>query len=153
MHIEFQRAVEADHIPSETQIHHWIKTALEQIPEKIPESQNELLIRFIDEAESAELNETFRHKKGPTNVLAFEDKPLAGLSADTLGDLAICVSIVEKEALEQHKSLEAHWAHLIIHGLLHLMGYDHLEEADAHRMETQETLILHTLGYEDPYAT
>ena len=149
--IDFQYAHEATHIPSEEHIHHWLDAACAAIPEPIAAEQAALVIRFISKEESAALNETYRHKKGPTNVLAFEDKPLAGLCADTLGDLAICVDIVAEEAQAQNKSLEAHWAHLIIHGFLHLMGYDHIEEHDANHMEARETEILNALGFPNPY--
>ncbi len=151
MHIEFQKMVEASHIPSEKIIAHWLATAVHHTPEKIPAAQNAITIRIISSEESAELNATFRHKKGPTNVLAFEDKPLAGLTADTLGDLAICADLVKQEAEAQSKSIEAHWAHLIVHGFLHLLGYDHIEAMDANHMEAQEIVILQSLGFEDPY--
>lgn len=151
MHIEFQKMVEADHIPSEKTFAHWLGTAIKHIPEKIPAAQNEIVIRIISSEESATLNETFRHKKGPTNVLAFKDQPLAGLTADTLGDLAICADIVKQEAEVQSKSIEAHWAHMVIHGFLHLLGYDHIEPQDADRMEAQEIVILQSLGFKDPY--
>jgi probable rRNA maturation factor len=139
-------------IPSEDKIYHWLNTARAGIPEVIEPAQAALVIRFISKEESAALNETYRHKNGPTNVLAFEDKPLAGLCADTLGDLAICVDIVAEEAQAKNKHLDAHWAHLIIHGFLHLMGYDHIEENDALDMEAREAEILNTLGFPNPYA-
>lgn len=152
MHIEFQRDVEAEHIPEEQCFALWIETAMRHIPEQVPEEQQAIVIRIVSREESAELNETFRHKSGPTNVLAFEDKPLAGLTPDTLGDLAICADVVAAEAQAQHKDLQAHWAHLVIHGFLHLMGYDHLEEDQAEHMEQQEIVILQALGYPNPYA-
>ncbi len=154
--IDFQYAHEptdGEHIPSKEKINHWLSAARNAIPETISPDQAALVIRFISKEESTELNEHFRHKIGPTNVLAFEDKPLAGLSADTLGDLAICVELVAEEAQAQGKCVEAHWAHLIIHGFLHLMGYDHIHEEDAMVMEKQETQILLSLGFPDPYLT
>ncbi|OGO91607.1 MAG: rRNA maturation RNase YbeY [Coxiella sp. RIFCSPHIGHO2_12_FULL_42_15] len=151
MHIEFQKRVAADHIPKRTAIKKWLLEAMNHIPEKIPSHQNEMTIRIIGREESAELNEHFRHKKGPTNVLAFMDKPLAGLAPDTLGDLAICADVVKQEAEEQGKLLESHWAHMIVHGFLHLMGYDHLDKGDAEKMESKEIEILTALGFENPY--
>lgn len=152
MHIEFQHDVDAAHIPSEQQIEAWVSAAIQHIPEQVPIHQQLMVIRFVSREESAALNETFRHKTGPTNVLAFEDKPLAGLEPDTLGDLAICADVVAAEAAAQHKSVEAHWAHMVVHGFLHLMGYDHLDDAQAHRMEQQEIVILQALGFANPYA-
>lgn len=151
MYIEFQKMVTADHIPKKTSLKKWIMEAIQHIPEGIPANQNEMTIRIISREESAELNESFRHKKGPTNVLAFMDKPLAGLAADTLGDLAICADVVKQEAEEQGKPIESHWAHMVIHGFLHLLGYDHIESEDAETMESKEIEILQALGYKNPY--
>jgi probable rRNA maturation factor len=125
----------------------------------------ELVVRIVDEAESAALNERYAHKKGPTNVLAFPagDSQLpaaatlraatgAELEPTALGDLAICAAVVAREAAEQGKSLKAHWAHMVIHGCLHLRGYDHMNAADASVMEARERELLARLGIADPYA-
>ena len=106
----------------------------------------------MDEAESADFNQRYRDKMGPTNVLSFPfEPPLGGQGRRYLGDLVICAPLVAREAAEQGKSPEAHWAHLVVHGVLHLLGYDHLDEAEAQAMEALETAILGDLGYPPPY--
>ena len=115
------------------------------------QSDAELSIRVVGLEESAELNETYRQKKGPTNVLSFPCEVPEGVPCSLLGDLVICAAIVEKEALEQEKSVEAHWAHMVIHGVLHLKGYDHMEDSDAERMEALEVEIMARLGFANPY--
>ncbi len=111
----------------------------------------EVFIRIVDEAGSAELNQTYRHKPGPTNVLSFPCETPPGVPNPLLGDLVICAPVVEREAREQDKPAEAHWAHLVVHGVLHLRGYDHIEDDDAERMEAVEIDILARLGYPNPY--
>jgi probable rRNA maturation factor len=116
-----------------------------------PENEQEVSIRIIDTAESAALNETWRHKQGPTNILSFPFEGFQGTGINLLGDLAICAPLVCQEAQEQQKSEEAHWAHLTVHGVLHLRGYDHLEQGEAEHMESLEIHILESLGYPNPY--
>jgi probable rRNA maturation factor len=113
----------------------------------------ELVVRIIDEAESAMLNERYCGKQGPTNVLAFpaDDPPLPD-EPKALGDLAICAAVVAREAGAQGKAAEAHWAHMVIHGCLHLRGFDHLNEVEAELMEARERELLAGLGIGDPYA-
>ncbi|HIG79867.1 MAG TPA: rRNA maturation RNase YbeY [Cycloclasticus sp.] len=116
----------------------------------------ELVIRLVDEEESAELNETYRQKKGPTNVLSFpfempEELPSDAISDDILGDLVICAPVVAKEAKEQGKPVLSHWAHMVIHGCLHLQGYDHVNEDDALVMEAIEIDLLSSIGINNPY--
>jgi probable rRNA maturation factor len=112
----------------------------------------ELTIRLVDEDESAELNRRFRGKAGPTNVLSFPFEPPPGMpSSDLIGDLVICAAVVEREARDQGKTLEAHWAHMVVHGILHLLGYDHLDDEQAAEMEEVETMILAVLGFPPPY--
>ena len=108
-------------------------------------------IRLTNEKESAFLNETYRGKKGPTNILSFPFEPPANIQTSLLGDLIICVPVIEKEAKQQGKLLLAHWAHMVIHGCLHLIGYDHIKTNDAKIMETLEVKILKKLQFEDPY--
>ena len=108
---------------------------------------------LVDEAEGRELNRTWRQKDYATNVLSFPaDVPDELLDIPLLGDLVICVAVVEREAAEQGKELEAHWAHLVIHGCLHLLGYDHIDDDEAEEMETLEQTLLAELGHPDPYA-
>ena len=119
----------------------------------------ELVVRVVDEVESAALNLRYARKKGPTNVLAFPPgdpdvpgtPPVPG-EPKALGDLAICAAVVAREAAEQGKAQKAHWAHMVIHGCLHLRGYDHIKAADAKVMETRERELLAGLGIADPYA-
>jgi len=111
-----------------------------------------LSLRLVDEAESADFNQRYRGKVGPTNVLSFPfDPPPGGRGRCYLGDLVLCAPLVAREAAEQGKSPEAHWAHLVVHGVLHLLGHDHLDEAEAQAMEALETGILADLGYPPPY--
>ena len=112
----------------------------------------ELSIRLVDQAEGAILNGRFRGRRGPTNVLSFPFEPLPGLEdCDLIGDLVICAPVVAREAAEQGKSLQAHWAHMLVHGVLHLLGYDHLDAAHAAQMEGLETRIIRRLGFPAPY--
>ena len=114
----------------------------------------ELGIRVVGSAESRRLNARYRGKDKPTNVLSFPPAPLPDrASADLrpLGDLVICARVVRAEAREQNKPLEAHWAHLVVHGALHLIGYDHQREAEAKRMERREIAVLRRLGFANPY--
>ena len=134
--------------PSLEQLQQWCALALRQ-----RSADSELTIRLVDEAEGSELNNTWRHKDYATNVLSFPaDVPEGLLDIPLLGDLVICVPVVEREAAEQDKSLEAHWAHLVIHGCLHLLGYDHIDDAEAEEMESLEQNLLAELGHPDPYA-
>ena len=134
--------------PSLEQLQQWCALALRQ-----RSADSELTIRLVDEPEGRELNNTWRHKDYATNVLSFPaDVPEGLLDIPLLGDLVICVPVVEREAAEQDKSLEAHWAHLVIHGCLHLLGYDHIDDAEAEEMEGLEQNLLAELGHPDPYA-
>lgn len=134
-------------LPAESDFRRWCELALRQ-----RSADSELTIRLVDEAEGRELNRTWRHKDYPTNVLSFPaDIPEGLLDIPLLGDLVICVPVVEREAAEQGKAPDAHWAHLVIHGCLHLLGYDHIEDAEAEEMESLERDLLAELGYPDPY--
>lgn len=111
------------------------------------------MIRVVDETESAALNQQFRDKSGATNVLAFppEESVMPGAELPQLGDIAICGAVVAREAAEQGKPLEAHWAHMVVHGCLHLLGFDHMTDAEAAEMEARECELLGQLGIPDPY--
>lgn len=115
------------------------------------QSQAEVTIRVVDQAESHQLNLNYRGKDKPTNVLSFPFEAPAEIELDLLGDLVICRQVVEQEALEQQKPLMAHWAHMVVHGTLHLLGYDHIDDQDADEMEALETEIMQNMGFDDPY--
>jgi probable rRNA maturation factor len=108
-------------------------------------------IRIVGSAESRRLNRDYRKKDKPTNVLSFPFEAPPGTKTDVLGDLVLCATVVRREAREQRKALEAHWAHMAVHGILHLRGYDHEEQQDTAAMERQEIRILKSLGFDDPY--
>jgi probable rRNA maturation factor len=143
--VDLQNDEELDLVPPEQQFEQWIAAALQQ-----PYPRLEQTIRIVDEAESRELNSRYRDKASPTNVLAF---PSANefLDYDCLGDLVICAPVVAAEAEAQDKPIEAHWAHLVVHGMLHLQGFDHQTDADTRQMEAMEIKILDSLGYNNPY--
>ncbi len=114
----------------------------------------ELTLRIVAEAESADLNSRYREVEGPTNVLAFPAEPGLPVEADQLpplGDLVVCAEVVAREAASQGKPAHAHWAHIVIHGALHLIGYDHESEPQAKRMEDRERVLLDGFGIPDPY--
>ncbi|MDP2903393.1 MAG: rRNA maturation RNase YbeY [Methylovulum sp.] len=134
--------------PSEEQFQRWVDTALDD------ETQDtEVVIRIVDEQESAGLNQQYRHKHGATNILSFpfEVPDIAEIECDLLGDLVICAPVLEREALEQGKTLTDHWAHIVVHGVLHLLGYDHINDDDAEIMEHKEAIILQKLNINNPY--
>lgn len=149
IHVDIQR--EADALPSDEEISAWLRQTL-AIENK---TEAELTIRFVSEAESAALNQQYRNKSGSTNVLSFPSETPAEVEDDfglhLLGDLIICSDVVKKQAQEQGKLELAHWAHMIVHGTLHLLGYDHVTDAEAKIMENKEIQILSQLGYTDPY--
>jgi len=111
----------------------------------------QLVVRLVDEQESADLNLNYRHKAGPTNVLSFPFEPPPGVRDSHLGDLVICAQVVRREAMEQGKPEADHWAHMLVHGVLHLLGYDHQDETEAERMESLERRILASCHIPDPY--
>ncbi|HCR4095248.1 TPA: rRNA maturation RNase YbeY [Providencia rettgeri] len=135
-----------DGLPSEALFERWLAAVLPKF-----QAQSEVTIRIVDEAESHHLNLTYRGKDKPTNVLSFPFEVPPEIELPLLGDLIICRQVVEQEAIEQQKSAEEHWAHMVIHGCLHLLGYDHIEDDEAEEMESLETEILAELGYDDPY--
>lgn len=145
INLDVQREVDA--LPKNEDLLSWLNETLsvEQ------HGDTELTIRFVSEEESAELNQQYRHKKGSTNILSFPFESPAEVKLDLLGDLVICADIVSREAIEQNKDELTHWAHMVVHGTLHLLGYDHLTDTEAKIMEEKEIKILSKLGYTDPY--
>lgn len=141
--VDIQIACQQSH-PSLTQLEQWVKAALESRQAKVS-------LRIVDEAEISELNLRYRNRQGPTNVLSFPFDALPGTSSDFLGDVVVCAPVVRRESKQQGKPEEAHWAHMVVHGILHLRGFDHLVAAAAEEMEARERQILSCLGYQDPY--
>jgi len=115
------------------------------------ENPTEVTIRIVDNDESRELNNQYRDKDKPTNVLSFPFEAPAGITVPLAGDLVICAPVVEQEAREQSKDAVAHWAHMVVHGMLHLQGYDHIEDNEAEVMEALEIRLLAQLGFANPY--
>lgn len=144
--LEIQVVFESKDQPEQQHIQLWIDTALEDYAQ-----DTEIVVRIVDEQESAELNEQYRHKQGPTNILSFPVEVPEGIELNLLGDLVICAPVLEKEALQQNKRLADHWAHIIVHGVLHLLGYDHIDDKEAEQMESKEIAILNRLHISNPY--
>ncbi|WP_299490874.1 rRNA maturation RNase YbeY [uncultured Shewanella sp.] len=133
-------------LPSETDLSLWVSTVL-----KGRMNEAEITIRIVDNEESQQLNSDYRGKDKPTNVLSFPFEAPAEIELPLLGDLIICAPVVSKEAQAQNKTLQAHWAHMVVHGTLHLLGYDHIDNNEAEEMESIETQIITQLGFEPPY--
>jgi len=144
--IEIQRISTNTNVPEDAQIEQWANVALQDLSDHV-----EMVIRIVDEDESAQLNETYRHKVGATNVLSFPFEVPEGIELNLLGDLVICAPVLAREAQAQNKTGMAHWAHIIIHGTLHLLGYDHIDDAEAQEMEEKEIALLKTLSISNPY--
>ena len=140
------QAVTDEPVPDHARFGHWVSRALDG-----RRDEWEVAIRLIDESESQALNRDYRGHDRPTNVLSFPADLPPGVILPLLGDLAICAPVVRREAAEQGKAAEAHWAHLTIHGILHLLGYDHMDSVEAETMEAEERGIMAQLGYDDPY--
>jgi len=144
--IDVQFAVSADGVPPADDISRWVQGVL-----PADHRQAELTVRVVDEAEITALNREYRGKEGATNVLSFPYTAMPGVSTALLGDVVICAPVVASEAVAQNKPLEAHWAHMVVHGVLHLLGYDHQQDSEAQQMENRETELLAGLGYAAPY--
>lgn len=144
--LDLQLASTASDLPTESQIQQWLDAAI------LPfQAEAEVTVRIVDESESQQLNFDYREKDKPTNVLSFPFQCPPGIELPLLGDLVICAGVVAQEAKEQQKTLTAHWAHMVVHGSLHLLGFDHINDADAFEMEAEEIQILAELGFADPY--
>ena len=170
--LDYQLAVETTDVPSEEQVALWLNKAITR------SNPAEVTVRVVDSDEIQALNREYREKDYATNVLSFPFEPFAAdipealaaqmvateqnensdnleeaitESVDFLGDIVICAEVVAKEAAAQKKPLQHHWAHMIVHGTLHLLGYDHINEQDAEEMEALEVKILDELGIDDPY--
>lgn len=145
--VDIQRVSQADNLPTDAQLIRWANVGWQQ------PHQSEVTLRLVDETESQTLNHQYRGKDKPTNVLSFPFEAPAGITVPLAGDLIICAPVVAFEVAEQNKRSEEHWAHMVIHGLLHLQGYDHIEDDEAEIMEALEIRLLAELGYGNPYET
>jgi len=145
--LDIQRIVELDSLPSDDGFQLWVDKALADYSQDA-----EVVIRIVDTEEMTELNSQYRAKQGPTNILSFPFELPDGIEGiDLLGDLVVCAAVLEQEAKQQNKALSAHWAHIIIHGVLHLLGYDHLTDDEAIEMESKEVVLLQELHIDNPY--
>lgn len=145
--LDLQLACDETHgLPAEADFQRWLQGVLFLFRDQV-----EVTIRIVDESESHELNMTYRGKDRPTNVLSFPFEAPLEVTLPLLGDLVICRQVVEREAHEQEKMLESHWAHMVVHSSLHLLGYDHILDKEALEMESLETEIMKKLGYLNPY--
>lgn len=135
-------------VPSSASFRQWVEAALRGAKRR---KATELSIRIVDAKEGRTLNRDYRGKDYATNVLSFPVELPPGITLPLIGDLVICAPVVAKEAAEQCKLARNHWAHMTVHGVLHLLGYDHIEDVEAEAMEALETRILAGLGIDDPY--
>lgn len=152
---DIQVATESDEPPDPEQIEHWLRAALVGRLLQGASAQGhstEVCVRIVDREESQTLNHTYRHIDRPTNVLSFPTGAPTDIPHTHLGDIVICAPVVAAEAAEQGKPVLAHWAHMVVHGALHLLGYDHIESEQAKIMETLETDILAGLNFPAPYS-
>jgi probable rRNA maturation factor len=147
VHVESH--VGSEGIPDERQFEKWVRVALQGRRSK----RRQVNIQLFDPVQARQINKTFTGKDYATNVLSFPYEPLPGEKTAVLGDIVLCPSVVATEAKEQGKKLRDHFAHLTVHGVLHLLGFDHKDEGEATRMEDQERLVLATFGIPDPYET
>ncbi len=147
--VDLQNASASEQIPPPETFTTWVDATLTAARTN---PAREVSIRIVDSAESQDLNQRYRGKDRPTNVLSFPCHLPAGVDIPLLGDLVICAEIVTQEAHRQRKLQDSHWAHMVVHGTLHLLGYDHTDEAQAERMESLETHILAALGHPSPYS-
>ena len=145
--VDIQLATGENDIPADESFEAWAGTAW------LGDEDSEVTIRIVDSEESASLNAQYRNNTGPTNVLSFPFEAPAGITVPLAGDLIICAPVVKKEAHDQRKTTTAHWAHMVVHGMLHLKGYDHIEDDEAEAMEACEIRLLAQLGFGNPYDT
>jgi probable rRNA maturation factor len=144
--LSVQYAAKPEEVPTRAQFRRWVKAALRQ--------DAEITLRIVDEEEGRTLNRDYRAKDYATNVLTFVyDDEFPGAELPLAGDIVLCAPVVAREAVQQEKSVEEHYAHLTVHGVLHLQGYDHESDEEARQMEALETQIVTKLGYADPYGS
>ncbi len=150
LRVDIQYQFSGAGVPEKAAIVKWVRAAMEDSAA----DGLEIVVRIVDEEESADLNHRYRHKAGPTNVLSFSYTEPGGVQTETglLGDIVICAPVVAREARSRGGDVTAHWAHMVVHGIMHLRGYDHMHERDAKIMEQMESRIIRRLGFADPYA-
>ena len=146
LEVDVQVACDEDDLPGRADLCAWARAAVGTLREDA-----ELTIRIVDEAESTRLNSRYRNKDGATNVLSFPFDAPEGVDVPLLGDIVVCAPVVRREANEQSKSVSSHWAHMVVHGALHLLGFDHEQARAADEMEAMEKRILADLGFDNPY--
>ena len=144
--VDVQFAYQDENTPTASEIKAWVKSTLKDF-----RKNSELTVRIVDLEEATELNERWRNTRGPTNVLSFPCDDDYDQLPELLGDVVICAPVVKKEAALQKKKLNAHWAHMVVHGTLHLLGFDHIKKQDAEKMEAREISIMEKLGFNNPY--
>lgn len=149
--VDLQVACDTDEVPGIEQFQQWVDYALNEVMSDDDQKSFELTIRLVDKNESQQLNSQYRGIDKPTNVLSFPFEVPDGVELNLLGDLVICIDVMKNEARSQNKALFDHWAHLVIHGCLHLVGFDHISDSDAMIMETLEIEILAKLAIDNPY--
>jgi probable rRNA maturation factor len=146
--VNVQVATAVTKLPSRASLAAWARAALAGLRRR----RVTVTVRIVGGKESAALNSRFRHKNGPTNVLSFLFQAPPGIRSDLLGDVVICADVVRREVRAQDKAERAHWAHMVVHGIMHLRGYDHQTRKEAAVMEARETRVLRVLGFPNPYA-
>ena len=148
VNVDIQVAIDDANVPALIVLDQWARYVLSRV-----EKTGSLTIRIVDEAEMQQLNTQFRQKPCLTNVLSFpfEAPPGVNMTSTLFGDVVICHAVVENEAKQQDKSIQAHYAHMVIHGILHLLGFDHIKQRDALKMEGIEVELLVGLGFSNPY--
>lgn len=147
MRIDVQLATAAE-LPSRASLRRWARAALAGMRRR----SVAVTLRIVGSREGATLNSRFRHKRKPTNVLSFPFEAPPGTRSDLLGDIVICADVVRREARAQGKTERSHWAHMVVHGILHLRGFDHQNTKEAATMESREVRVLRDLGFPSPYA-
>ena len=150
MHLSLtvQNYSQSTNLPNSGQLRKWVLAALD---ERYFADAAELCIRIVENEEMRALNLTYRKKQNSTNVLSFPADLPPSIELPILGDIVLCAPVIAHEAVLQNKNLEAHWAHLVIHGTLHLLGFDHIDPREAEAMESQEITVMQKLGYANPY--